>query len=632
MSEQSPKIDPWEARDRERERWNNRRRSHRARSSSDGAPPEGATENGVSENYLVFGILAGIGLLLIGQIPNLPDNSRLLLSEAGALLLILLLGLCRRFTDPMIPALLRGPNPFLILLGAWSVYSLFASPYRIIAAAELLRIGSGIAIYFLAAYVLRGTKRQAATLIGILVFGVIIALVDFIQTGRGQVRTDSFDANNFSILGTHGVIGSLLVLLVPVALSFALHPDIEEKRRLAALGAAIILGAALMASRTRSAWVGAIFAFGVIAYFFFRYSPREEAHPQRHGGFIAKVIGSPATIIAIGFLGFAIFAGLSTILKNRAGTITDIRRDPTFIARVNMWNGAALMNAEKPLTGWGLGGYMVLQSFWTHDGDEPGVALQRGVDQRNMAHNYYFQWAADTGVIGLFLYGAAVTAFLLAAFAGVKQVYRTPFQLCLLSSSVAAVVGALVDALASPAYHFHGVHAIFWLWLGLGVAALRHIPRNGDQPAPALSVTPWGSWAVSLLGGALMVASVLLWSSSLQRQGRNVPRGRFEIIDRNFSPIRVGAPSVWTAHFQDEKGVARSTYPGTLWRTITDPETEKNAQAWINPDTTVEKTVHSLFRFQVSALAAPTQPVVIQATYRDQYGRLYIEETKKAVR
>lgn len=636
MSEEPPKIDPYEARERERERWKNPRRSRRDRSprpvsdNKDGgdAPPG---ESGFSENYVAYGLLAGIGLLLLGQIPRITGDSRLLFAEAGAALLLLLLGICRRFADAMGPALLRGPNPFILLLAGWSIFAFFNAPFRVVAAADLLRVGSGIAVYFLAAYALRGARQQSAVIIGVLGFGIILALLDFARMGRGSGLNEHFDTNAFSLFGTHGNVGSLLVVLFPVALSFALHGEIEEKRRLLALGGAIILGAALLASRTRSAWAGAVFALIALSYFFLRYGPGREERRPRGQGRIADLIGSPVALLTVGFLVFALLGGLAPILSKRAATVTRLTQESTFVARLNAWKGAALMSAEKPLTGWGLGGFMILQSQWTHEGDEPYIALQLGTDQRNMAHNYYFQWAADAGLIGLFLYGAAVTAFLLAAFSGAKEASRTPFRMALLSGSVAAIVGGLVDAIASPAYNFHGVNAVFWLWLGLGVAALRPVSR-GAVGAPALAPTRWTHRLLAILGGVLVILPIVVLSFTLRQQGKTAPAGKFEIIPESFSPITPGVPDVWTAHYLDGAGTPHKTYPGTIWRIVTEPETEKQTQAATDPDAPAPKLAHSRFRLQIPIAAPPSRPVTIQATYRDEFGRIYTASAEKKIR
>ena len=626
-----PKIDPWEARERERERWNKPRRSQRetprvVRPSS--APLPMTAE--ASENYLIFGILASVFLLLLAEIPRISADSRMLFAEAGTILALLLLGFCRRFVENMGTALRRGPNPLILLLIAWAGYAFFNSPYRTVAAADLMRIVSGAALYFLAAYSLNTTRQKSGVLLGVIGIGLVIALIDLAQAGRGQGLKEQFSTNDFSIFGTHGNVGSLLVLLVPLALSFALHTDIEEKRRLASLGATMILGAALLASRTRSAWIGAFVSFGVLAYLFLRYGPKSEGRGRRGG--ISGIISSPGIMITLGFLVFAILGGLAPFVSKRVASMTKVSTVGTFQDRLTMWNGAALMTAEKPLTGWGLGAYQIRQSLWTHRGDEPFVALQLGADQRNMAHNYYFQWAADTGGVGLALYGAMITLFLLSAFRGARET-RTPFQMALLAGTTAAVAGALVDACASPAYHFHGVYAIFCLWTGMAISGLRPYGRRGDEPiGPALPPTPWTHWTGAALGGIFLTAVVLGWGYVLRAQGEATPRGKFEIIAQDVGPLTPGVPSAWTATFADSAGETYPTQPGTDWRLQMDAAAARETEVQTATDDSEKTALRSIFRLQLPFLNPPDGPVTVQAMYRDRYGRIYEAQSEKSVR
>ena len=624
-----PPVDPWEARERERERWNNPRRSRRGSSRAPDGNPVGEGDSltsGLGENYLIFGILASVILLSLAEIPRIPADSRMIFAEAGALLPLLLLGICRSFVEDMRIALRRGLNPLILLLVAWACFAFFNSPYRTVAAADLLRVVSGAAIYFLVAYTLKTPRQKSGVLIGVLALGIVVSLIDLAQAGR---RGEYFSTNDFSIFGTHGNVGSLLVLLVPAALSFALHTDIEEKRRLAALAAAIILSAALLVSRTRSAWIGAVFAFITLTYLFLRYGPKAET--KKRGGAMASIIGSPITMITLGFLVFALVGGLAPLVTKRAASVTKISEDVSFQTRLNMWNGAALMAAEKPLTGWGLGSFQVLQSLWTHDGDEPFVALQLGTDQRNMAHNYYFQWGADAGSVGLILYGATLTLFLLSVFRGAGET-RTPFQMALLAGATASAIGGIVDACASPAYNFHGVHAVFWLWIGMGVSALRpYAGRDSEPTGPALRPTPWTHWTGAILSGAFLAAIVLGSGYVLRSAGQTAPRGRFEIIAADTGPMMLGVPVSWTAVFTDSTGQSRPTYPGTLWQLQTDAATTAQTQAQTDADPAEKTAPRSRFKIQLPILAPPTGPVTIHATYRDRFGRVYEANSEKRI-
>jgi O-antigen ligase len=636
VSSGPPKIDPWEAREREREKWNNPRRSRRRHRSADLG---GGNISALQENYLPLGLIVALALLLLSEVPQIIGDARMIFAQAGTFLILILLGTCRSFLDDMRVALRRGPNPLLLLLVAWAGYAFFESAYRTIAAADLLRILAGVGAYFLAAYTLRTPRQMSYVIMGLLAIGISISLYDMGQMGQQRGVATSIDTDTYSIFGTHGNVGSLLVLMAPVALSFAIHGGIEEKRRLTALAATLVLGGALLVARTRAAWVGALFAFVTLSILYLIFGPKEEAPPRgrRSGGprgALRNMLASPAAMIAAGFLLMVVAGGLAPFIGKRV-SLKAMRHEATFSDRLILWRGAVLMAAEKPLTGWGMGNYLVNQAQWTHEGDEAVIVLRKGADQNNMAHNYYVQWAADTGSVGLLLHVAVVFAFLLTAIRGMRTT-RTPFQTALLAGSCASIVGASVDAAASPAYNFHGVSTVFWVWMGLGVAALRPLHRKTGEPTGvALGPTSWTVWTGAIAGGVAAAASVLLWAFALRTEGASAPRGLLQISSYPSGPIQLGTSVLWTARFTDGRGRPRPTLPGTVWTLHGDPamfgraEAEMMQRPWSDkPDNKAD----SVYRLLMPRFTPVTRPVAIQASYRDQYGRRYEAWSMKEIK
>jgi O-antigen ligase len=651
----APKRDPWEERERQRARYNRSDRSDRSdrgssrgKSSSGGgnsAPPlpeESYGDEGLNprENYLPFGLVVSVVLLLLAEIPRIPGGTRTLLAQVGTTLILLLLGTCRGFLENMWQALRRGPNPLIVALVVWAGVGFFISPHRVQAAAEMLRVVAGVGAYFLAAYTLRTPRQISYVIMGLLGTACAIALYDFAQTGQVEGGYRSTVAHRYSIFGTHENTASLLVLMLPAALAFAVHNGIREKQRLVALGTTVILGGALLVARTRSAWIGGVFALIMLAVLMVRYGGATTDTPdggtgskrRKSGTPLARMIGSPVVVVAIGFVVFVSVGGLAPFLSSRAGTLLGALEDSSLLVRIQMWDGAARMASERPLTGWGLGSYLIEEGRWTHLGFEMVQALKSGAGHENIAHNYYVQWAADTGGIGLLLYVGAVVAFALSVFRGLRDgTTVTPFQKALSCASLAAITGASVDAIASPAYNFHGVSTVFWVWMGLGVAALRAPSREGVLDAtPSLKPTTLNTWVASLGTGALAAILVLGWGFRQRAVGRMVPRGVLQITAEPAGPAPPGSTITWTAKFKDENGKEISTMPGTQWDLSAEPFVMNRAQVTLGEISySSGGTRYSVFRVLVPAT---NQPVSVRATFRDLYGRNYEAWSIKTVK
>ena len=659
------KPDPWEARERERAKrqaWQQGRKSSSAsaNNSDDGFLDwEGGFD--WAGNALPLGLLAALVLLLAASVPfdGLPNALlyRSFLTKAGSIVLLFLAIIGGANAPQSAGAdIRRGPHPLLLLLLLWSTVCLVLAPFRGYAVLEFVRILDGIAAYFVAGYALqRGGKQAAVLLVGLLGFGCLVSLAQIAEIGQ---QTGGFAANiTMSRLGAHGNVGSALLLFWPPALALALWPDIEDKRRIAAIAAALIIGCALLVERARSSWIGAIAAVLVLGacYLLTRNADTAPRRAKQNSSPFARAAGSPFVLLAIGLVIFLVLGGgTMRLLANRAATISSgaAVRGETFQSRLVTWSGAARMTREKPWTGWGLGTYPVLQGRWTHVGDEAQAALGGGADNLSLAHNYYLQWAAETGYTGLFLYVAFVAAYVVTLLRGLRGA-SSPFQKAVISGVAALVVGSHLDALASPSHHFHGVWALLWVWMGLGIAALRVLPArsaaaaaeaegemlpaplaNADKPVP---VTAWIAGAV--LGG-LAVVSVAGFAARIHTEGSRVARGVFEVSAEGAGAGKAGATLAWTARFRNEKGVFEPTSPGTEWslqNAPTDPLAQKAQLSLYVPPSFDARDYsgglrRSQFRVLIPAEAVQaalkndpkTAPqITVKATYQDAYGRTY---------
>ena len=554
-------------------------------------------------------LLVGLcGVLLLGLLAEMPWLSRLVrtrLLQADVVLVYVGIAAAGTAGVRWTSALLRGPCPWVVGLLVWAVLSAARAPYPAFAVAELLRLALGAGVFFAAAFVLRPheTCLLPYPLLGL---GVGVGLYGLVEFG---ILGDSGTGVTNSVFGNHEQLGSFLVLLFPPALALALDREQRTHRLLFAQGAALVLGAALLLARTRSAWAGAAFAMLLLSGLALRYTP---VRLNRSNKFL--IVG-PALIVLVGFVGLLAFSQLAPLVSQRAATLSHALDDSSFSDRLHRWRSACRMASERPVTGWGLGSWPVMEGRWTHQGDDIPEVLGAGTGHSNLAHNFWVQWAAETGGVGLALQIAVLAAFGLAAVRALPRLDRSGRTLLL--ASVVAVGAGAADMVGAPSYTFPGVSSLLWVWLGLGLAVM----REEDAPAP----TPFAALAVPGLAGLLAAGVVLGIGDRLRADGQTAPRGTLTVTAQPPGPVAPGTRVLWTATYRDPAGKSLPTAPGTEWR-VTDGALTKTSPTFLTSNRDVE---HSGWQGNV---APDVSRVTVTASYWDQYSRRYQASLPVAVK
>jgi hypothetical protein len=145
------------------------------------------------------------------------------------------------------------------------------------------------------------------------------------------------------------------------------------------------------------------------------------------------------------------------------------------------------MIKERPLTGWGIGQYALVQHQFTDAGVElsaDGVGVRTSLAEQ--AHDFYLQTTAELGIVGLLLMLSVLATFMVA---GVKRVRQMDpgIRRSVLMASLASITAFSIDALSSPSWQTGQISIFFWLMIGVGVACLR--PRLHSQYAEQESLT-----------------------------------------------------------------------------------------------------------------------------------------------
>ena len=595
-------LDPWERREREKTR---RTEFKKGRDQWD-------LFAWIAESARPLILLLGLALLLGAEVPALGGGLRGALAIGGTVALLSLAALTRTWQRPLRAILLTPPGIAVLLMIAWGGVAFFLSPFRAQAGGELLRLVGGAAAFLLAAHAL-DSKERATTVGGLLTIGCGISLYDFTQMAKvGNLnRMVKSVATDYSVFGTHENVGSLLALLLPLALALAAAPKLEERRRWAVQAATLVLGFAWIAARCRSAWIGGGIALVALAILLWRSPGRQTSRARTDRERLSEALGSPLPLLAAAVLVMAIGGGFATFFSQRAATMVNVLDDSSLSTRVTMWEGAARMAAQRPLTGWGLGSFPIRQGDWTHLGSPAIDVLRDGATHENIAHNFYVQWAAEAGGVGLALHVFVMALWLLATLRGLGRTLP-PAERTLAIGALAAVLGASLDAAASPAYQFHGVWAVLWTLMGLGTAAI----------ASAEDRTPKSPLLLYLISGALGILAalgVIGWGRSLG--ATSVPRGQFVLIADPPGPSAPPGQLVTIrAEFTDGRGKIVNSSPGTTWEVPSERESGA-LKGGVGALLTKENVAEAVIR--VTLPEKPGAIVQIMARYSDRNGRPY---------
>lgn len=360
-----------------------------------------------------------------------------------------------------IVAVITRPEFWLLGLLCWILLSAgrsLTTPWARVALTEALRWSAGIGLALALGLFFRHTKLAARFVVTLAGTIALLGIADGLHPGGGGLTGPYQD---------HQLYGSVLLLLLPPVVAVAVTAR-SGRWRLGGVAAAGLGALCLALSQTRSAWAGALAAalvFGVLWLF--------RSRSRRRAG--RSVSASAAALVGAVLVLWLLLAppDLRAPLATRVGTLSQLGADESWQERLTVWQGASQMVAAHPLCGIGLGRYPGAQWAWTQAGHPLAASERPSLSEE--AHDFYLQTAAETGLIGLGLYAAALAAFVFQGLRRLRQTRRrrSPTQDALVIASLSLVAGQAVDALASPSWQFGEASLFFWALLGLGLAAMR---------------------------------------------------------------------------------------------------------------------------------------------------------------
>ena len=213
----------------------------------------------------------------------------------------------------------------------------------------------------------------------------------------------------------HTSYGAILAMFIPVVFGLSMSKDkYSQNIRIFSFIALFILLAAIYLSISRAAWASLIIAIGV--FIMLRFKIR-----------LTWVLTAALAV------GIVIFSFQEQILmkleKNKQDSSDDfiehvqsmsnIATDASNLERINRWNSALRLFADRPIFGWGPGTYQFVYAPFQNSADK--TVISTNVGNKGTAHSEYLLILSEEGVIGFL---SLISLFILISLAAIRVYYQ----------------------------------------------------------------------------------------------------------------------------------------------------------------------------------------------------------------
>ncbi len=218
-----------------------------------------------------------------------------------------------------------------------------------------MRVGFGVLLYFVLVYHLRGKDQLQTLTDGLLLVTGVVSLLGFAQMGTDMLRVSS-DNRMQGTFGSHELLGSFLMLMLPLALALGLTERGDAKRQLFAQVVALLSAGCLLMAKARFAWAGSAVSLIALSLLGLRYNAISKNAQPNTSHMLAQIrqrkhmIVGPLLIL-VGAL------ALLTVQSQSVGGLqkwaATIPHTENFATRILQWRGTVRMIENKPVFGWG---------------------------------------------------------------------------------------------------------------------------------------------------------------------------------------------------------------------------------------------------------------------------------------
>ena len=223
---------------------------------------------------------------------------------------------------------------------------------------------------------------------------------------------------------------------------------------------------------------------------------------QSRGGLVALgaaaacalVVFRRRRLVVLGLVGLAIAVGAPALAVNPEALERVTTVDEGGTGRTDIWRVALAVAADHPILGVGIGNFAVHSPRYV---DEVGP-LERAdliAEDHLVAHSFYLELLAETGIVGLGLFLVAVGGGLMACWRAIVRL--DDMGDASLAAMARAVFVAIVAILAAGAFLSGGQDERLWILLALGPAILGMAVRRG-APAPARPLDAYAGYSTTV--------------------------------------------------------------------------------------------------------------------------------------
>jgi len=292
--------------------------------------------------------------------------------------------------------ILRHPVTYAILFNVlWILVTTITSSMPLVSLKFLLaRIWFITIYYFLAVLVFRKYRTIPVFIWSFaiaMIMVVIFTIIRHVQYGLYDVQAAHIVMSPF--YRDHTSYGAILAMLIFALGGVILHRGKNILFRSILWGAWLLLGAGLLLSYTRAAWMSVFVAFGILGLTLLKIRFR-----------YVVVVG----VLAVVYLGEKRTELLQKMERNRQNSsasitehvrsMSNISTDESNLERLNRWNSAIRMFREKPLFGHGPGTYMFKYAPYQHSTEKTAISTNFG--NLGNAHSEYIGPLAESGFLG----------------------------------------------------------------------------------------------------------------------------------------------------------------------------------------------------------------------------------------
>jgi len=326
----------------------------------------------------------------------------------------------------------------------------FSSNIKISSRAFFAKTIQSLAFFLVVAETLN-TDRRVKNLISVFFASALLLGIDGIFqhfTHKDFIRNRPYYGlpRIHATFSTSNDFGCYLTAIIPFALISILDKSRTKIFRFSSLFLFLVLFVCLILTISRGAW------FGLISTMLFM-----SAWIRPLGVFL----------IAIALFIIATHQFYYPVLRERLSNFF-IFSDHSSMDRRMIWEAAWKMIMHNPLLGLGLGTFMFNFKEYVVEGYPFDIPY---------AHNCYLQMGAEIGIIGL---SSFLFILMLFFFRGIRilNLNQQTFSWYILLASLASVLGYCVQMAVDTNFYSLDLGMLFWLLLGLGVAATKIVGQE----------------------------------------------------------------------------------------------------------------------------------------------------------